>query len=62
MMYTAFDWSVFTPGHHGYQRACDFIGGQALAAHIVDGGYYQQRNRISEGVARKLQPFGRKMA
>jgi hypothetical protein len=28
-MYPAFDWSVFAPGHHGYQRACDLISGQA---------------------------------
>jgi len=28
-MYPAFDWSVFAPGHHGYQRACVLISGQA---------------------------------
>jgi hypothetical protein len=27
-MYPAFDWSV-TPGHHGYQRACELISGKA---------------------------------
>jgi hypothetical protein len=27
-MYPASDWSV-APGHHGYQRACDLISGQA---------------------------------
>jgi len=27
-MYPAFDWSV-APGHHGYQRACDLISGEA---------------------------------
>src|SRR5690242_10726711 len=27
-MYPAFDWSI-APGHHGYQRACDLISGQA---------------------------------
>src|SRR5258708_31424259 len=27
-MYPAFDWSV-APGHHGYQRACVLISGQA---------------------------------
>ena len=27
-MYQASDWSV-APGHHGYQRACDLISGQA---------------------------------
>ena len=28
-MYPASDWSAFAPGHHGYQRACDLISGQA---------------------------------
>ena len=28
-MYPAFDWSSWAPGHHGYQRACDLISGQA---------------------------------
>jgi hypothetical protein len=28
-MYPAFDWSVFALGHHGYQRACVLINGQA---------------------------------
>jgi len=28
-MYPAFDWSIFAPGHHGYQRACDLISGKA---------------------------------
>ena len=28
-MYPASDWSVFALGHHGYQRACDLISGQA---------------------------------
>ena len=28
-MYPASDWSCFAPGHHGYQRACDLISGQA---------------------------------
>ena len=28
-MYPASDWSCFAPGHHGYQRACVLISGQA---------------------------------
>ena len=28
-MYPASDWSCCAPGHHGYQRACDLISGQA---------------------------------
>src|SRR5437660_3849392 len=28
-MYPASDWSVFAPGHHGYQRAFELISGQA---------------------------------
>ena len=28
-MYPASDWSCFAPDHHGYQRACDLINGQA---------------------------------
>jgi hypothetical protein len=28
-MYPASDWSVCAPGHHGYQRACGLISGQA---------------------------------
>jgi len=28
-MYPTFDWSVLCSGHHGYQRACDLITGQA---------------------------------
>src|ERR1700722_17500508 len=28
-MYPAFDWNVFASGHHGYQRACVLISGQA---------------------------------
>jgi hypothetical protein len=28
-MYPASDWSVCAPGHHGYQRACELISGQA---------------------------------
>src|SRR5258708_16988455 len=28
-MYPAFDWSGCAPGHHGYQRACVLINGQA---------------------------------
>ena len=28
-MYPASDWSSFAPGHHGYQRACVLISGQA---------------------------------
>src|ERR1700686_4520505 len=28
-MYPASDWSCFAPDHHGYQRACDLVNGQA---------------------------------
>src|SRR5882672_4610355 len=28
-MYPVSDWSCFAPGHHGYQRACVLISGQA---------------------------------
>jgi len=33
-MYPAFDWSCFAPGHHGYQRACVLISGQASTGHL----------------------------
>jgi hypothetical protein len=29
LLYPALEWSGFAPGHHGYQRACDLISGQA---------------------------------
>src|SRR5262249_329381 len=32
-MYPACDWSS-APGHHGYQRACDLISGQASMGHL----------------------------
>ncbi|HEY2427122.1 MAG TPA: hypothetical protein VGI09_14570, partial [Pseudolabrys sp.] len=32
-MYPAFDWSI-APGHHGYQRACDLVNGQASTGHL----------------------------
>ena len=32
-MYPAFDWSICSAGHHGYQRACDLINGQASTGH-----------------------------
>src|SRR5882672_8530434 len=28
-MYPVSSWSCFAPDHHGYQRACDLINGQA---------------------------------
>src|SRR6266436_3067744 len=28
-MYPVSSWSCFVPDHHGYQRACDLINGQA---------------------------------
>ena len=33
-MYPAFGWSSCAPGHHGYQRACDLISGQASMGHL----------------------------
>jgi class 3 adenylate cyclase len=33
-MYPVSDWSGFAPDHHGYQRACDLISGQASAGHL----------------------------
>ena len=33
-MYPASDWSCCAPGHHGYQRACDLISGQASTGHL----------------------------
>ena len=32
-MYPASNWSCFAPDHHGYQRACVLISGQASAGH-----------------------------
>ena len=32
-MYPVSDWSLFAPDHHGYQRACDLINGQASTGH-----------------------------
>jgi hypothetical protein len=32
-MYPVSDWSCFAPDHHGYQRACDLISGQASTGH-----------------------------
>jgi hypothetical protein len=33
-MYPVSDWSCFAPDHHGYQRACDLINGQASTGHL----------------------------
>src|SRR3984893_14052487 len=32
-MYPVSSWSCFAPGHHGYQRACVLINGQASTGH-----------------------------
>jgi hypothetical protein len=32
-MYPVSSWSGFAPDHHGYQRACDLINGQASTGH-----------------------------
>jgi hypothetical protein len=32
-MYPVSDWSWSAPDHHGYQRACDLINGQASTGH-----------------------------
>jgi hypothetical protein len=32
-MYPVSSWSRFAPDHHGYQRACDLINGQASTGH-----------------------------
>ena len=33
-MYPFSNWSCFAPDHHGYQRACDLINGQASTGHL----------------------------
>src|SRR6478672_5910292 len=33
-MYPVSDWSWSAPDHHGYQRACDLISGQASTGHL----------------------------
>src|SRR6202790_3322065 len=33
-MYPVSDWSCFAPDHHGYQRACDLVNGQASTGHL----------------------------
>src|SRR6202011_4072052 len=33
-MYPVSSWSRFAPDHHGYQRACDLINGQASTGHL----------------------------
>jgi hypothetical protein len=33
-MYPVSDWSCFAPDHHGYQRACVLINGQASTGHL----------------------------
>ena len=33
-MYPVSDWSCFAPDHHGYQRACVLINGQASTGHV----------------------------
>ena len=33
-MYPVSAWSCFAPDHHGYQRACDLISGQASTGHL----------------------------
>ena len=33
-MYPASDWSSGAPGHHGYQRACVLVNGQASSGHL----------------------------
>src|SRR5216684_395539 len=37
-MYPASSWSCFAPDHHGYQRACDLISGQASTGHLGHQG------------------------
>jgi hypothetical protein len=32
-MYPVSSWSCFAPDHHGYQRACDLVNGQASTGH-----------------------------
>src|SRR5262245_24151633 len=43
-MYLTFDWSVMAPGHHGYQRACELISGQA-----PDGGHQGHQSSRAPG-------------
>ena len=45
-MYPAFDWSV-APGHHGYQRACELISGQASRAIWVTSVRMRREDRTS---------------
>ena len=33
-MYSVTSWSCLAPDHHGYQRACDLISGQASTGHL----------------------------
>src|SRR5260370_24827762 len=33
-MYPVTSWSCLAPDHHGYQRACDLISGQASTGHL----------------------------
>ena len=33
-MYPVSDWSWFAPDHHGYQRACVLVSGQASTGHL----------------------------
>src|SRR5512133_1303560 len=33
-MYPVSDWSWSAPDHHGYQRACDLVSGQASTGHL----------------------------
>ena len=46
-MYPVSSWSYFAPDHHGYQRACDLINGQASTGHRVTSVRMRREDRSS---------------
>src|SRR5262245_49456664 len=58
-MYPAFDWSLCAPGHHGYQRACDLISGQASVDHVGHQCSHAPGRPILHLVSNPLADLGR---
>jgi hypothetical protein len=53
-MYPAFDWSLLCSGHHGYQRACDLVSGQASMGHSGHQGSHAPGRPILHLVSSSL--------
>ena len=58
-MYPASDWSVACSGHHGYQRACGLISGQASIGAIWVTSVRMRREDRTSISSRPLADLGR---